>query len=156
MRFKQFINEEKEYWKFPSIEDMKSDFAEYKVKEDYKWKARAINNGFRFPIFKDFDDYKKTLKSGKVKLLTPQLNAKFPSTELDSIDDLRSLVHSYHRPRDIDRIVYGFKHGQKIPYPVILKGSRGYFRLSGNTRTNTAKILGIPVKVLIVDVSDKK
>jgi len=156
MRLEQFINEgPSKYWKFPTESDMKSDFNEYKVKESYKWERRAKQNGFRFPIFKDFEDYKKSLKSGKVISLTSSLFNKLPnSTNYSNMDDLRSLVQSYHRPRDINRIIKGFDNNEKIPYPVILKGSKGYYRLSGNTRTNVAMIKKIPVMVLIVDVSE--
>ena len=158
MRLRQFINEgPSKYWKFPTESDMQSDFNEYKAKESYKWERRAKQNGFRFPIFRNFENYKETLKTGKVLNLTSSLFNKLPdSTNFSDIDELKSLVQSYHRPRDIDRIISGFDNNVKIPYPVILKGTKGYYRLSGNTRTNVAMIKKIPVMMLMVDVSDRR
>ena len=43
-----------------------------------------------------------------------------------------------------------------MPVPIVLKFSRGYRIMSGNTRLDTAFILGVRPKVLIVDVSDRK
>ena len=155
MRLREFINEKTTYWKFPTKGDMKSDFNEYKAKEFKKWEYRANEKGFRFPIFKDFGDFVKTLKSGKIVPLTSTLFNKLPdSSTYTNINDLTDLVQSYHRPRDINRIIKGFDNNEKIPYPVILKGSKGFYRLSGNTRTNVAMIKGISVEVLVVDVSD--
>jgi len=154
MRYQKYLKESNSYWKYPTESDMKSDFAEYKVKEYSKWEQRAKDYGFKFPIFNDFNDFKKSIKQAKVTKLTNKLHKQIPNnSDLKNIDSLTDLVHSYHRPRDIDRIVKGFKNKEKIPYPIILKGSKGYFRLAGNTRTNTAKILNIPVNVLIIDVS---
>lgn len=75
------------------------------------------------------------------------------STDIYNIDDLRNLVSSYKRPRNIDRIISGFKNNDKIPYPIILKSNNRYFIMAGNTRQNTARILGITPKVLVVDVN---
>ena len=161
MKFKQFLieNSIQSYnnWSYPTNKDMKSDYNEYKKKEDYKWKGRATTYGFRFPIFKNFSHFKKEIKNGKVVSLTESLERQIPeSSYCETFEELKDLVNSYKRPRDVNRILNGFQNNEKIPYPIILKGNNGYFRLAGNTRMNSARILGIKVKVLILDVRKPK
>jgi len=128
MRLQEFILESKN-WKMHTEADMKSDFAEYKHKEFKKWKSRAQNNGFRFPIFDDYSNFKQSLKSGKVMALTDTMKNKIPgSSSFNNIEDLTNMVSNYPRPRDIKRIIDGFEKGQKLPYPIILKGSKGWFK----------------------------
>jgi hypothetical protein len=70
-----------------------------------------------------------------------------------SIEDIESMVSSYHQPRDVKRIVQGLKNNAQIPMPIILKGSKGMWIMAGNTRQSTARVLGIDADVLLVDVS---
>ncbi len=70
-----------------------------------------------------------------------------------SIESLKSLVSGYFMPRDVDRIVQGYESNAAMLYPIILKGSNGEWIMAGNTRLDTAFILGIDPKVLYVDVS---
>jgi hypothetical protein len=157
MKFSKYLTENVstyKNWSFPTNSDMKSDYAEYKKKENTKWKTRASVYQFRFPIFKNFKQFKQEIKQGKVITLTPSFENKIPGTSYcTTIDEVKSMVNTYKRPRDVDRIVKGFYNDEKIPYPIILKGKNGYFRLAGNTRMNIARILEIKVKVLIIDVS---
>ena len=74
-------------------------------------------------------------------------------TSIKKIDELKKLVDSYFRPRDINRIINGIKNGDKIPMPIILKGSNGLFIMSGNTRQNVAFIMGVPVEAILINVS---
>jgi len=135
---------------------MKMDWSEFKKKEDRKWKARARMLSARWPLFNDYSHFKKSLKSAKVVILTNSLlNRVEHATDCHDLDDLESMVSGYIRPRDLDRIVKGFEQDDKIPYPIILKSSSRYFIMAGNTRQNAARILGIPVKVLVVDVSGR-
>jgi hypothetical protein len=134
---------------------MNEDFIEYKKKEDSKWKSRAQSMGFRFPIFSTLEEFKQDLKDSPVVVLTPSLRNKVQNlTSVNNFDDLRSMVSSYKRPRDLDRIVNGMKNGHKIPMPIILRGRRGMFIMAGNTRQNSAYILDEQIKVLMVDVND--
>ena len=153
MRLIQYITEK---WIFPDDKTLKADFSEYKKKEDYKWQRRAEQIGARFPIFTDFDDFKTRLKKAKVINLTPQIDNQITNrSHTSSIKSLKSLVGSYVMPRDVDRIVQGIMSDDKLPMPIVLKGSRGMWIMAGNTRLDTAFLLGNKPKVLMVDVSQE-
>lgn len=142
-------------WTFPNEETMRADFSEYKKKEERKWKSRASHLGMRYPIFEDYDSYVDALRHGEVVNVTDSFANKIQHlSHTTNISELKDLVNTYVRPRDVDRIVNGFQNNDKIPYPVILKGNKGLFKMSGNTRTNVARILGITPKSLIVDVRE--
>jgi hypothetical protein len=154
MRLTQYITEK---WVFPDNKTLKSDFSEYKHKEDYKWKRRAEQIGARFPLFADFDDFVNRLKKARVVNLTRDVDNKITNrSHTSSIESLKSLVGSYSRPRDVDRIIQGIMGDDKIPFPIVLKGNRGMWIMAGNTRLDTAFLLGNKPKVLMVDVSDEK
>lgn len=138
-------------WAFPDEATIRADFYEYKLKEDTKWRGRAATMGFRFPMFETLDDFKAALHSAKIVSLTPAQDMKIMNrSHTRSIDDLKGLVGGYHRPRDVDRIVQGFTSGASIPMPIVLKGTKGTWIMAGNTRLDTAFILGIVPKVLLV------
>ena len=151
MRLQEYLIEG---WVFPDSKTMDSDFAEYKKKEDYKWKGRASSLGARFPLFNDRAHFEESLKNAQVVNLTPTTDRKISNrSHTGSIEGLKSLVGTYHRPRDVDRIVQGIESGVKMPMPIVLKGSQGMWIMAGNTRLDTAFILGNKPKVLMVNVS---
>lgn len=144
-----------ENWAFPSDEVMKDDFSEYKKKEMSKWKSRANRMGFRFPIFETFDDFKLALQNAEVVDLTRQMDNRIQNrSQSSSIESLKSLVGTYVRPRDVDRIVQGLMSGARLPMPIVLKGTNGMWIMAGNTRLDSAFILNKKPKVLMVDVSE--
>lgn len=141
-------------WIFPTAATLQADFDEYKKKEQKKWKHRADIMGFRFPIFDTFEDFVSALKSARVISLTPEHDRNIMNrSHTSSIDSLKSLVGGYNMPRDVDRIVQGYQTDAAIPYPIVLKGSKGEWIMAGNTRLDTAFIMGLQPKVLYVDVS---
>ena len=142
-------------WSFPNEETMQADFKEYKKKEISKWRGRASSMGFQFPIFDTFEDFKNALKTAEIISLTHEHDLQIKNrSHTSNISDLKSLVGGYVRPRDVDRIVQGFKSNAPIPMPIVLKGKNGEWIMAGNTRCDTAFIMGVnPVKVLLVDVS---
>lgn len=82
--------------------------------------------GFRFPIFEDFEHFKKSLMDAEVVTVTKSLDDKIRNrSQTNSIESLKNLVGGYKRPRNVDRIIKGIEQGDKIPYPIILKGNRG-------------------------------
>ena len=143
-------------WSFPNEATMLADFKEYKKKESSKWQGRAKRMGFKFPIFDTFEDFKNALTSADVITLTREHDSHINNrSNTSSIADLKSLVSGYIMPRDVDRIIQGFETNAAIPMPIILKGKNGEWVMAGNTRCDTAFILGVnPVKVLLVDVSE--
>lgn len=110
--------------------------------------------GFRFPIFDTFQDFMSALKSAPVITLTKEHDRRVMNrSHTSSIEDLKSLVSGYSMPRDVNRIVQGYKSNSAMPHPIILKGTQGEWIMAGNTRLDTAFILGVVPKVLYVDVS---
>jgi hypothetical protein len=141
-------------WVFPNAATLEADFQEYKKKEDYKWKSRAESMGFRFPIFDTFQDFVSALKSAPVITLTKEHDRRVMNrSHTSSIEGLKSLVGTYQMPRDVDRIVQGYQSNAPMPHPIILKGTHGEWIMAGNTRLDTAFIMGVTPKVLYVDVS---
>jgi len=142
-------------WSFPNQETLQADFNEYKKKEDRKWKQRAIQIGARFPIFDNIECFVKCLKDAQVKTINDSIDATINNRSMtSSIEDLKDLVGSYYKPRDVDRIINGFKTGANIPYPIVIEGSKGSWILAGNTRLDVAGIMELQKKVLWVDVSE--
>jgi hypothetical protein len=143
-------------WVFPKPGTLQADFEEYKKKETKKWKARAESMGFRFPIFNTFEDFVSALKSAKVITLTSGHDRQIMNrSHTSNLKDLKSLVNGYNTPRDVDRIVNGYNTDAPMPYPIVLRGTKGEWIMAGNTRLDTAFIMGITPKVLLVDVSNK-
>lgn len=154
MKFKDYSDKVYTNWVFPDNKTIDNDFEEYKKKELSKWKRRAKDLNARFPLFKDKEHYIQSLKNSPITLLSPSLDNKIQNrSQTSSIEELKKLVLSYKRPRDVDRILQEFLQHDKIPYPVILKSNNKYFIMSGNTRLDVAFIYGIIPKVIIIDVS---
>ncbi|MFW6046285.1 MAG: hypothetical protein ACOCP4_00580 [Candidatus Woesearchaeota archaeon] len=113
--------------------------------------------GFKFPIFSNFEEFKFKLKNADIIKITDKwVNKITHLTNIDDLEELKSMVKSYKRPRDIESIISGFENNDKIPYPIILKGNNGYHIMAGNTRINIARIMNITPEALLVDVSKKK
>ena len=153
--FRQFL--ESEYvqydnWVRYTGSSVKSDFVEYKKKEESKWKDRAERIGMRFPIFDSEEQFRTDLDNAKIVSVSELDNVRNMSFN-SSIEDIESMVGTYHQPRDVKRIVQGLKNNAQIPMPIILKGSKGMWIMAGNTRQSTARVLGIDADVLLVDVS---
>ena len=66
------------------------------------------------------------------------------------------MVSNYKRPRDVKRIVDGFKNNAQIPLSIILKGSNGTHSMTGNTRQSVARVLGYSPRAILIDVSKNK
>ena len=153
MRYSGYITEQTR-WVLFTPESLTLDFKEYKKKEDRKWKLRASEMGFRFPIFRDKSDFKRALDKATIKTLSKGEAQGIGNVALNnSLEDVESMVSSYIKPRDVERIATGLKSKDKLPMPIILKGKRGLFILAGNTRLNVSYIMGVKPKVAIIDVS---
>jgi hypothetical protein len=153
--FRQFLESEQvqyDNWVRYTGSSVKSDFVEYKKKEESKWKDRAERIGMRFPIFDSEEQFRTDLDNAKIVSVSELDNVRNMSHN-SSIEDIESMVSSYHQPRDVKRIVQGLKNNVQIPMPIILKGSKGMWIMAGNTRQSTARVLGIDADVLLVDVS---
>ena len=153
--FRQFLESEHvqyDNWVRYTGSSVKSDFVEYKKKEESKWQDRAERIGMRFPIFDSEEQFRTDLDNAKIVSVSELDNVRNMSHN-SSIADIESMVSSYRQPRDVKRIVQGLKNNAQIPMPIILKGSKGMWIMAGNTRQSTARVLGIDADVLLVDVS---
>ena len=153
--FRQFLESEQvqyDNWVRYTGSSVKSDFVEYKKKEESKWQDRAERIGMRFPIFDSEEQFRTDLDNAKIVSVSELDNVRNMSHN-SSIADIESMVSSYRQPRDVKRIVQGLKNNAQIPMPIILKGSKGMWIMAGNTRQSTARVLGIDSDVLLVDVS---
>lgn len=153
--FRQFLESEQvqyDNWVRYTGSSVKSDFVEYKKKEESKWQDRAERIGMRFPIFDSEEQFRTDLDNAKIVSVSELDNVRNMSHN-SSIADIENMVSSYRQPRDVKRIVQGLKNNAQIPMPIILKGSKGMWIMAGNTRQSTARVLGIDSDVLLVDVS---
>lgn len=156
MRLKSFIIESNSYnnWVRYTNESLKSDFSEYKKKENSKWRRRAKIIGAKFPFFGTIEDFKMTLNNAEVVNLTEAMDDRIGNrSHCSDIGCLKDLVSGYVRPRDVDRIVKGFETGAKIPMPIVIEGNHGTWIMAGNTRLDTAFIMGVKPKVLWVKLN---
>lgn len=153
--FKQFLEENAEYdnWVRYTGSSLKSDFVEYKKKENSKWKDRAERIGMRFPIFDSEEQFRKDLDNAKIVNISELGNVR-NMTYNSSIEDIENMVSTYYQPRDVKRIEHGLKNNAQLPMPIILKGSNGMWIMSGNTRQATARVLGIDAEAILIDVGN--
>ena len=141
------------HWKKPSVQTLKDDFNEYQKHESSKWEIRARSILTAFPMFTDFEGFKEAVASGTVLEIDKSFANKVQGMSASkSISSLKSLVGTYAKPKDIKRLSDGFKNGDGIPMPIIVRGLKGMWMLSGNARCNTALILGFKPKVVIIDL----
>lgn len=129
------------------------DFREYKKKEEAKWRGRADRYGFRFPIFDSKEQLESELESSPIVQID-KIGYVGNKTVNSSIEDIEDMVSRYYHPRDVQRIALGFAKGDQIPLPIVLKGSKGQFMLSGNTRQATARVMDIVPEAILLDVSE--
>lgn len=142
-------------WKLPLVTELKSDFQSYQKNLD-KWENRARIILLQTPLFTDFDSFRKLVESSEVREIDRTFAGKISGlSNTSSIASLKSLVGTYSSPRDIKRIEDGFKNNERIPMPIVLQGSKGYWMLSGNARCNTAFILGYKPKVIIINLKQE-
>lgn len=132
---------------------MKEDFADFKRKES-KWEDRARIIQLRTPLFTDLENFREMIEAGEIREIDRAFALKIHGmSTISSVGALKSLVSTYSKPRDVDRIVNGMKNEEKIPMPIIVKGKEGMWVLSGNTRCNVSFALGFKPKVIIIDLS---
>lgn len=126
------------------------------IKQEYEWEYISHIKD-RWPLFKNLKDFSNSVKNAKVMTLTKSIDQKVSNrSDTKNLDELKNLVSKYRFPRDVDRIVDGFKTNAKMPMPFLLRLAKDkLYIMSGNTRTDVAFILGITPKVLILDVANR-
>lgn len=123
------------------------------IKQEYEWEYLSHQKSSDFNPFPNLESFSKAVKKGKVIILTEAADRKIGNrSRTSSLEELKNLTGGYRFPRDVDRIVSGFKDNDSMPYPILLKQGNDLWVMSGNTRLDAAYILGITPKVLIVEV----
>lgn len=139
-------------WNSPKNADL---ILEYKYEYNLphrNWPDRCKTIGAPYPLFKDEKDFIQKVKASPLVDLTDDMHIH-NMTNCRSIEAIEMMVAVYAFPRDVKRIVAGMREGVTMPAPIAIKGKKGIWILSGNTRQNVARVLGIPRKIILVDVS---
>jgi hypothetical protein len=137
-------------WVMPKDPDLVLEYKyEYSL-SSRNWPQRCKAIGAKYPLFDSEQDFIAKIKAASVEPLTPEMDVH-NLTNLRTVEDVRDMVSGYQFPRDVDRIVKGYKEGGTMPMPIIIRGKKGSWILSGNTRSNLAFILKVPVKAIWVD-----
>lgn len=141
-------------WREQTEKELKQEFDYEYALPKRGWDRRAQKIGAQYPMFDSFDDFVQKVKDAPVQAIKhSDYDLVTNLTSLETIQDLKDMTSTYSYPRDVDSIVKGFKSKSPMPYPIIIKGKSGMWILSGNTRLNVAKILGIQGRAKVVDVS---
>lgn len=139
-------------WVMPSKEDLILEYKYEYALPQRNWDARCKVIGAPYPLFKDQEDFVSWVLGSPI--VTLPKNARVHNmTELNTIGEIEDLVSGYAFPRDVKRIITGLKSGVLMPAPIIIKGTKGMWILSGNTRQNVAKVLNIPRKFILVNAT---
>lgn len=130
------------------------DLTDKEITQEYEWEYPKVEPVYG-DIFPAVEDFLAAAKAGKVISLTNNADRQIAyRSRVDDLEDLKDLVSGYRFPRDVDRIVDGFETGAAIPYPIVLEKNGKRRIMSGNTRLDTAFIMGVTPKVLIVQVPE--
>lgn len=138
-------------WTRPGAKDLALEYQYEYMLPTRNWPARCRSIGAKYPLFVDLADFISKVKSASVETLDAN-SSVHNTTNMATVGAVRELVSQYQFPRDVDRILSGFTSGAKMPMPIIVRGPKGSWILSGNTRSNLAHVLKIPVKALWIDV----
>jgi len=137
-------------WVMPKDPDLVLEYKYEYTLPSRHWDKRCKAIGAKYPLFDSEEDFVAKIKAASIEPLTSSMRVE-NLTDYESIEDVKDLVSQYQFPRDVDRIVKGYEAGGSMPMPIIIRGKKGSWILSGNTRTNLAFILKIPVKAIWVD-----
>lgn len=157
----QLIPEEKTPVKKPDDPknfDNWSKLSMLQIAQEYNWEYKNNVKKSDYDPFPTIADFEKAVNNAKVETLTKESDLKISNrSRTKTIESLKSLVNTYKHPRDVDSIIKGFTEGAAMPYPIVLESPDGSRKImSGNTRTDTAFIMGINPKVLIIKIPSKK
>lgn len=145
----------KRFWRFQT-EGMKynrwRELTSDEIALEYKVEYRHIKPVYG-DVFPTVEDFQKAVKKAKVMEVTPAIDRKISyRSHTTSIDDLESLVSTYKRPRDIQRIIKGYKENAKMPYPLVISHKGKLRVMGGNSRMDVAFILGFNPKVKVIEI----
>ena len=133
------------------------DLTDEQIKQEYAWEYVSHQKRSGFDPWPTLKDFKKAVKEGEVETITEEKDRKVGNrSRCGDLEELKDLTSGYRFPRDVDRIVKGFKEGHPMPYPILLEQNGRRWVMSGNTRLDAAFILGITPKVLVVKVPSFK
>lgn len=136
-------------WRLPTDQEIKNE-----------WEWEYVRHLKHTHLFKNFNEFYKKVKKGKVIEVTSQFDDRVNyRSHCSTLKELKDLVSHYVYSRDVDRIVNGYKNNDTMPLPIILKFeekhnvSPTYRILTGNTRMDAAFIVNKNnPKALLVEV----
>jgi hypothetical protein len=160
-RFKQYIIEKDEKINFTNwIKPSNDDIAlEYKI--EYEIKPLKQITGDAFPTLQSFID---SVNKAKILVVTPEIDKKIQyRSHTKNKKDLLSLIRGYasypkyRNEKTIESIYDAFKQNKPMKMPIVLIFPNRTMRImSGNTRMDIARQLGIDPHVLLVKVPEKR
>jgi hypothetical protein len=156
MKWSDILVESKTYsvqWVKPDSQNLELEYKYEYLLPSRNWDRRCQSIGAQYPLFADQADFNRKILSAPVTTITPEMRVT-NMTHIRTVDGVKDLVNSYQFPRDVDRIIQGFENGAKMPLPIIIKGTKGMWILSGNTRSNLAMIHKVPLKAIVYDGSN--
>ena len=134
-----------------------TELTDEQIKQEYEWEYLNKVVPIFGDVFEDLEEFKQAVIDAPVHTLTPELDSRVTNrSNTQSIEDLKDLVSAYQFPRDVDRIVKGYQENATIPYPLVIRHKRGLHLMAGNTRIDTAQIMGITPKVKVIDIRNKQ
>lgn len=133
------------------------DLTDEQIKQEYEWEYISHQKRSGFNPWPTLEEFKKAVTDGDVEALTEAADRNVGNrSRCKDLEDLKDLTSGYRFPRDVDRIVRGYKEGHAMPYPIILEQGTRRWVMSGNTRLDAAFIMGITPKVLVLKVPSFK
>ena len=137
-------------WTVPEEKDLELEYRYEYLLPSRNWPQRCRQIGASYPLFRDLEDFVQQVRGAKIEPLDDVRVHNM--TDYGAVDDVRDLVSGYQFPRDVDRILDALHAGHALPMPIVIRGPKGSWILSGNTRQNLSRIVGTPVQAIWIDV----
>jgi len=132
-------------WRNPTDTEIKNEW-------DWEYVRHIQGKNPMWDLWPDFDTFKSAVKRARKVEVSPSIDNRIEYRSKErSIEGLKDLVSGYQYPRDVDRIIKGYKKGEPVPYPMVLKKGNYMRVLGGNTRMDVAFILHINPVVLMIE-----
>jgi hypothetical protein len=153
MKVSELFEDSKVRWVVPSARELKHEYEYEYLPPKRNWPRRAQTIGAHYPFFTDLEHFMAKVRSGTIVSLRP--NEEMANlSRCQTLEELKDLVSTYTTSKDVDGLVKAFEQGKPMAYPIVIRGRRGRFLMSGNTRINIARILDLPVRIMEVNCTE--
>lgn len=148
-RYKSIFSENINYTSWVEY-DKKNIEIEYKFEWLNKWPSRYKELRNLFPTLESFWN---AVNFSKIENISEEQFSRIQNTtHFKTLEDLNDFVQNYKWPRPVYEIADRFKQNLPMPYAIVCRWKGNLIILSGNTRSNVCIILGVPLKVKILDL----